>query len=181
MSGPSGVGKSAVAGRLLRDPRFARAITATTRAPRPGERDGTDYHFLTADAFRAHLKDDWFLEHAEVYGRLYGTPRHEVEAVLASGRHCVLVIDVQGAATLRRGGVEAAYVFLDPPSRDELERRLRARGGDDAASVARRLAEVAHELDEAEAFPHRVVNADLEAASRAVAALVGVDLAPLAL
>ena len=132
-------------------------------------------------AERTRLAQGWFLEHAEVYGRLYGTPRHEVHAVLASGRHCVLVIDVQGAATLRRDGVEAAYVFLDPPSRDELERRLRARGGDDAASVARRLAEAAHELDEAASFAHRVVNADLEAASRAVAHLLGVELAPLAL
>lgn len=181
LSGPSGVGKSAVAARLLRDARFARAVTATTRAPRPGERAGVDYHFLDAATFRARLAQGWFLEHAEVYGRLYGTPRHEVDAVLASGRHCVLVIDVQGAATLRRDGVEAAYVFLDPPSRDELERRLRARGGDDAVSVARRLAEAAHELDEAASFPHRVVNADLEAASRAVAHLLGVELAPLAL
>ncbi|MBL9087294.1 MAG: guanylate kinase [Planctomycetia bacterium] len=178
LSGPSGVGKTAVADRLLADPRVARAITATTRAPRPGERDGVDYLFLAVDEFRRRLADGWFLEHADVYGRLYGTPRSSVEAVLASGRHCLLVIDVQGVATLRAAGAEATFVLLEPPSRAELERRLKTRGSDDPASQARRLEEAERELARTELFDRRVVNADLETAAREVAATVGLDLAP---
>lgn len=178
LSGPSGVGKTAVAERLLADPRVARAITATTRAPRPGERDGVDYLFLSMDEFRRRLADGWFLEHADVYGRLYGTPRSSVEAVLASGRHCLLVIDVQGVATLRSAGTPATYVLLEPPSRAELERRLKTRGSDDPASQARRLDEAERELARAALFDHRVVNADLEAAAQEVAATVGLALAP---
>lgn len=178
LSGPSGVGKTAVAERLLADPRVARAITATTRAPRAGERDGVDYVFLSADEFRRRLAAGWFLEHADVYGRLYGTPRSSVEAVLASGRHCLLVIDVQGVATLRAAGTDATYVLLEPPSRAELERRLRSRGSDDAASQARRLEEAERELSRTDLFDHRVVNADLETATRAVAATVGLAWAP---
>jgi guanylate kinase len=118
VSGPSGVGKSAVAARLLLDRRFGRAVTATTRAPRKGERNGRDYVFLDAEEFVRRERAGWFLEYATVYGQLYGTPREHVEKVLASGRHCVLVVDVQGAATLRDRGIEAEFVFLLPPSTD---------------------------------------------------------------
>jgi guanylate kinase len=176
LSGPSGVGKTAVADRVLRDPRVARAITATTRAPRPGETDGVDYRFLSVHEFLRRIADGWFLEHADVYGRLYGTPKSAVEAVLASGRHCLLVIDVQGVATLRRAGTEATYVLLEPPTRAELERRLRSRGSDDATDQARRLEEAERELTRTDLFDHRVVNADLETAARAVAATVGLAL-----
>lgn len=176
VSGPSGVGKTAVADRLLKDPRIARAITATTRAPRVGERDGVDYLFLAADEFRRRVAAGWFLEHADVYGRHYGTPRSSVEAVLASGRHCLLVVDVQGVATLRAAGTDAVFVLLEPPSRAELERRLKTRGSDDPTDQRRRLEEAERELARTDLFDHRVVNADLELAARAVAATVGVHL-----
>ena len=176
VSGPSGVGKTAVADRLLKDPRIARAITATTRAPRVGERDGGDYLFLAADEFRRRVAAGWFLEHADVYGRHYGTPRSSVEAVLASGRHCLLVVDVQGVATLRAAGTDAVFVLLEPPSRAELERRLKTRGSDDPTDQRRRLEEAERELARTDLFDHRVVNADLELAARAVAATVGVHL-----
>ncbi len=119
LSGPSGVGKSTVAERLLADAAFGRAVTATTRAPRPGEADGIAYHFLTESGFRERLARQEFLEHANVYGRLYGTPLASVHAVLDAGRVCVLVIDVQGAATLRAlrdaGSLPFAFrdIFLD--------------------------------------------------------------------
>ena len=176
LSGPSGVGKTAVADRLLKDPRIARAVTATTRAPRVGERDGVDYLFLSADEFRRRLAAGWFLEHADVYGRMYGTPKSSVEDVLASGSHCLLVVDVQGVATLRAAGTTATYILLEPPSRAELERRLKARGSDDPASQQRRLEEAARELARTDLFELRVVNDDLDDAARAVAATVGVDL-----
>ena len=140
LSGASGVGKTAIAARLLRLPDVARTVTATTRAARPGERDGVDYHFLTDAAFRARVARGEFLEHAQVHGHLYGTPRDAVQALVGRGLVCLLVIDVQGAATLRRNGVEGRFVFVAPPSEDELERRLRGRGTDSD--------EVAHLVDE---------------------------------
>lgn len=177
VSGPSGVGKTAVIERLLTDARFGRAVTATTRAPRAGEREGVDYVFLPKDEFLRRVDAGWFLEHADVYGRLYGTPRSHAEAILDAGRHCLLNIDVQGAATLRAAAVDALFVFLVPPSLAELERRLRDRGLDSAKAVADRLAAVDREMAEAERFDVRLVNRDLEATARRLAALVGVALA----
>lgn len=179
VSGPSGVGKSAVVSRLLLDPRFGRAVTATTRAPRPGEQEGVDYFFLERAEFVRRLDTGWFLEHAEVYGRLYGTPRSSVDAVLASGRHCVLVIDTQGAATLRRMNVAGAYVFLEPPSLEELVRRLMQRGGDPPESFERRMREAAAERAQASLFDKTLVNRDLDETTKAVAAFVGVSWSPL--
>lgn len=180
LSGPSGAGKTSLADRLLRDPRFGRAITATTRAPRPGEVDGVHYHFLAEPAFRRGLAEGAFLEHAEVYGRLYGTPRTSPEAVLASGRHCVLVLDVQGAASLRALAPEACFVFVTAPSVDELRKRLATRGLDGPETIERRLSVVGQELAQAGSFHVVVVNDDLERAARQVAAVVGVDdLQPL--
>ncbi len=176
LSGPSGVGKTALIDRLLLDPRFARAVTATTRPPRAGEQDGVDYVFLAKDEFERRVAAGWFLEHADVYGRLYGTPRSHAEAILASGRHCLLNIDVQGAASLRAAAVDALFVFLVPPSLSELERRLRDRGLDSAKAVADRLAAVDREMAEAPRFDLRLVNRDLETTARKLAAAVGVAL-----
>ena len=176
LSGPSGVGKTVVAERLLLDPRFGRAVTATTRPPRPGEQDGVDYHFLSVEEFRRRLAAGWFLEHAEVYGRLYGTPVASVEDLRASGRHCLLVIDVQGAATLRRQGVDALFVFLDPPSLDELARRLAGRDGADSPAFLKRMAAAATELAAAPTFDCRVVNLEIGDTARKVAACAGVTL-----
>jgi guanylate kinase len=176
VSGPSGVGKTAVIARLLADPRFARALTATTRAPRGAERDGVDYLFLSREEFERRLARDWFLEHADVYGSLYGTPREGPEAIQATGRHCLLNIDVQGAGTLRRLGTEAVFVFVAPPSLPELERRIRARGEDFPDTLSRRLAAARAELERRGEFDRVLVNDDLEATARALAAAVGVDL-----
>ncbi len=176
LSGPSGVGKTVVAERLLRDPRFGRAVTATTRPPRAGERDGVDYHFLSTEEFRRRLAAGWFLEHAEVYGRLYGTPVASVEDLRGAGRHCLLVIDVQGAATLRKRGVDAIFVFLDPPSMDELARRLAGRDGADSPAFFKRMAAAATELAQAPTFDCRVVNLEVEDTARKVASCAGVTL-----
>jgi guanylate kinase len=176
VSGPSGVGKTAVAERLLRHPLFARAITATTRAPRGSEKDGVDYVFLGHDEFEKRVAAGWFLEHAQVYGHRYGTPREGPEAISRSGRHCLLVIDVQGASTLRGQRVEAIFVFLAPPSLDELERRLRERAQDGADSVARRRAVAESELSQAQGFDLILVNRDVDATARKVAKAVGVAL-----
>lgn len=172
VSGASGVGKSVIAGRLLRLPEFARTVTATTRAPRPGERDGVDYHFLTDAAFREKVRKGEFLEHAEVHGRLYGTPREAVEAIVGQGLVCLLVIDVQGAATLRRNKVKGRFVFVAPPSEEELERRLRGRGTDSQAAISQRLATARHEMAQSASYDAVVINDDLDRAVREIAALV---------
>jgi len=172
LSGPSAVGKTTIARRLLESPDFGRAVTATTRAPRPGEKDGVDYRFLDERAFRDALARDEFLEHAQVHGRLYGTPKDAVDSVLARGLCCLLVIDVQGAATLRKRGIDALYVFVAPPSAAELERRLRDRGTDAPADIERRLATARAELARQGEFDTVTINDDLDRAVGEIARLV---------
>lgn len=177
VSGPSGAGKTSLALRMLADRRFARALTATTRAPRGAERDGRDYQFLSEPAFQARLRGGRFLEHARVYGDLYGTPRDNVRAILDSKRHCLLVVDVQGVESLQAQGIEALYVFVKAPSAQELEARLRGRGDDSESSVRERLEAAHRELQREEDYELVLVNDDLESAARALARAVGLDLA----
>lgn len=164
LSGPSGVGKSTLVDRLIAasDLNVRRAVTATTREPRPGERPEVDYHFWTRDRFEAALASGEMLEHAVVHGRdYYGTPRAEVDPYRAAGVGVVLVIDVQGAALVReayRG--DHVSVFLVPPAFEDLEARLRGRGEKDDA-IRRRLDTARRELDRQAEFDRRVLNADL--------------------
>ncbi|MDA1195319.1 MAG: guanylate kinase [Planctomycetota bacterium] len=175
VSGASGSGKTSVAYRLLEDARFARAVTATTRAPRPGERAGIDYEFVPEAQFRARWAADGFLAPAEVYGDLYGTPRDNVERIRSAGRHCLLVIDVQGVEDLRNRGVQALYVFVDAPSFEELERRLRGRGDEAPDRIEARLAAARSELDKKDLFDRILVNDDVERAATELASWIGVE------
>ncbi len=161
LSGPSGAGKDSVlAAALGRDDRLARVVTAKTRAPRPGERDGVHHLFLSPEQFDDLLARDGFLEHATVYGHRSGVPRDQVERLLAAGKTVVLRTDVQGARTLRAKIPQALLVFLTVPGVDDLERRMRARGGDDEAAMRRRLAVAREEMAEAVRFDHVIVNGD---------------------
>jgi guanylate kinase len=177
VSGPSGAGKTTVVKALLRDPRFERAVTATTRAPRGAERHGREYFFLAEAAFLEGVGRGEFLEHARVYGNLYGTPRAEPERIRAAGRHAVLVVDVQGAKTLQEQGFRAYYAFLEAPP-GALEERLLGRGLDDPAAIERRLAAAEAERAEAHRFDAVLVNDDVEATARALAASVGLVWTP---
>jgi guanylate kinase len=154
VTGPSGSGKTTVAEQMLaRHVTLARVVTCTTRPPRPGERDGVDYYFLSVEEFQARREQGDLLEHAEVYGHHYGTPRSGLARQLERGSDLLLNLDVQGAATLRRLAKEEPLlggalvtVFLTPPDLAELERRLRGRGTESPEVLARRLAAARREL-----------------------------------
>ena len=163
ISAPSGGGKTsltrAVIERLGADGRVARfSVSYTTRAARAGETDGVDYHFVTRDEFEAMIERGEFLEYARVFDRYYGTSAAETERWLAAGQDVVLDIDWQGAAQVRERAPEAVTIFIRPPSREELERRLRARGSEDEAAIQRRLAEADDELAHAGDYDYQIVN-----------------------
>ncbi len=170
ISGPSGVGKGSVHAGLhgllegLED-----SVSATTRAPRPGERDGVAYHFVDAATFDRMISSDALLEWAEYAGNRYGTPRAPLEEAVARGRTVLLEIEVQGALQVRDRLPEALLIFLVPPAFDELERRLRDRGTEDESTVQARLEVARSEMGAQEHFDHVVVNADLEQCTAEVA------------
>lgn len=169
VAAPSGTGKTTICRRILEaDPALELSVSHTTRPPRQGERDGVDYHFVDEAGFLALVRDDRFLEHAEYNGNLYGTSWDAIEAPLAEGRDVLLEIEVQGAAQVRERMPDACLIFLLPPSLAVLEQRLRDRGTDSEAVIARRMALVDRELAAARLFDFAVVNDDLELAVRQV-------------
>jgi guanylate kinase len=177
LSGPSGAGKDAVLAPLFAagtcPPRLRRCITATTRAPRAGEIDGTDYFFLATEEFRKRIGEGFFFEHACYAGRYYGTPRWWVEKERDGGNDVLLKIDVQGALQVREAVPDAVLVFIAPPSLAELERRLCGRdAGADPADLARRLAIARDELALAPRYDYQVVNDTIERAVEDVRAIV---------
>ena len=135
-------------------------VTATTRAMRPGERDGKDYNFLSRHEFRCMIDSDGLLEWAEVYGNLYGVPKSQVNDALDRGQNAIMRIDVQGAATVKRLHPNAVLIFLEPPSMESLEERLRIRNTESESELQTKLTTAHQEMNEASWFDHRVPNAD---------------------
>ncbi len=178
VSGPSGSGKSTICKRLLNDPRVEFSVSATTRAPRPGEVDGRDYHFLDKAHFRTEIERGAFIEWAEVHGNLYGTPRAPMEEALAAGKVFLLEIDVQGGAQLKALGLPGVYVFIAPPDLPSLRARLVRRGTDTPEVVERRLAKAQEEMRARERYDHVVVNSDLERAVEDVRRVAGLGAQP---
>ena len=159
VSGPSGVGKDAVLTRLReRQYPVHIVVTATTRAMRPTERDGADYVFLDEATFERKVADDGFLEWAMVYGNRYGVPKDQVSDALASGKDVIIKSDVQGAETMKRLNPEAVFVFVAPPSMEELERRLRDRRSEATGDLERRLETARQEMERLPMFDYVVVN-----------------------
>lgn len=163
VSGPSGVGKSTVCGRLLEAGDVTLSISATTRSPRGNEQQGVHYDFVSVSEFRRRIEAGEFVEWAQVHGETYyGTPLRPVEEALSGGRHVLLDIDVQGEQILRGKGLPVVSVLLKPPSMEELRRRLEARGDTDPAQIERRLRHAQAELEHAARYDLMVTNHDLE-------------------
>lgn len=169
LSAPSGCGKSTIISRLLQEPgalplKFS--VSATNRDPRPGETDGVSYHFLSTERFREAVQGGEFIEWEEVYpGRYYGTLRSEIDNKIAAGQHVVLDIDVKGALSVKRlYGDRALTLFIQPPSVDELRRRLETRATDAPEVIDQRVGKAEYELSFAPQFDASVVNDDLDTA-----------------
>ena len=175
LSAPSGAGKTTLAHAVLqRVGGVTRTVSWTTRSPRSGETDGADYTFVTQDAFDIHAAAGGFLETATVHGCSYGTPFNEVERILGEGDAALMVIDVQGAASVRARVAEAVTIFVLPPSRQVLEERLAGRDGADAASddtIRRRLGVAAEEIAQFVRYDYVVINDDFDKAVRELEAI----------
>jgi len=177
ITGPSGVGKGTlIRGLMERLGGLELSVSATTRAPRPGERDGVDYHFLTREEFDRRVADGELVEHADYAGRSYGTLRSELEDRMRAGTPVVLEIEVQGARQVRAAMPEAVQVFIAPPSLQALRTRLIGRGTDDAEEVERRLRVAEEELASQPEFGHVVVNDRLDDALERLTAIVAGEL-----
>lgn len=164
LSSPSGAGKTAISRRLLElEPRLRMSVSVTTRKPRPGEVDGRDYHFLDRPGFDAMVAEDGLLEHAEVFGNCYGTPRRPVEEALARGDDVLFDIDWQGTQQIaEKARADLVRVFILPPSASELERRLRGRAQDSEAVIAGRMAKAADEMSHWPEYDYVILNHDLD-------------------
>jgi len=158
LSGPSGVGKTTIAKKLCARPGFVKVTTATTRPARPNEVHGRDYLFLMREKFEEGIAKGEFLEHATIFGNLYGTPRKAVEESVAVGKRVVLDIDSQGARSVRGLGLRAVFVFIAPPSLSELRRRLEGRKTEGDTSLKRRLEAAQAEIERSREYDVTVVN-----------------------
>ena len=173
LSGPSGAGKGTLVARVLeRVPDSWVSVSATTRSPRPGEVDGVHYHFIGKETFDRMVAKGGFLEWAPVHGHSYGTPRASVEQAIAEGKQVILEIDVQGALQVRKSFPQARLIFIEPPSLEELERRLRGRGTESEESIRERMTTAKVELSQKMKYDERVVNDDLDRATDELVALI---------
>ncbi|EWM54634.1 guanylate kinase [Ruminococcus flavefaciens] len=161
-SAPSGCGKGTMLAEILKDERFAVSVSATTRAPREGEQDGVNYHFLTREDFEQRIADGKFIEHAEYCRNLYGTLVSEVDGRIEQGLNVILEIEPQGAMKVREKRPDAIFVFIVPPSIGELRRRLKKRGTETDEVIEERISKAAWEISQAEKYDYVIVNDALE-------------------
>ncbi len=177
LSSPSGAGKTTISRRLLAaDGNISLSVSATTRAMRPGEEHGKDYHFISHDDFAGWVNDDKFLEHAQVFGNRYGTPAHLVTDALGGGCDVLFDIDWQGTQQLKeKMRDDLVSIFILPPSHEELERRLRTRASDSDDVVASRMAKAADEISHWPEYDYVIVNTDLDKALFDVQAILNAE------
>ena len=173
ISGPSGTGKGTLIERLMKeDPTLVFSVSATTRAPRPGEIDGVHYHFVTNEQYDQLVGENAFVEYANVHGNRYGTLRSEVYERLERGENVVLDIDVQGALNVIASEKEKVSIFILPPSMKELRDRLTGRGTETAEAVERRLHNAVWEISQKDKYEYKVINDDLETCLRTLQAII---------
>ncbi len=173
VSAPAGCGKDTILEQVLaKEDNVGYSVSATTRAPRPGEVDGTHYFFLTRQRFEEMIANGEVLEYTEYCGNYYGTPRKGVEAMLAEGKDVVLKIEIEGAMNIKKMFPDCCLVFILPPSMHELERRLRKRGTEDEPTIMRRIAQAKNEINAAVNYDYFVVNDDLDDAVNDLIAVI---------
>lgn len=178
ITAPSGAGKTSLIDALIReDPSLQLSTSYTTRAPRPGEKSGVDYHFVDEPTFIAMRDRGEFLENAEVHGFRYGTAKRVITEALAHGEDLILEIDWQGARQVRALYPDCVGIFILPPSIEELERRIRARGQDSEAVIRRRLDNARGEMDHAGEFDYAIINKDFDTARRKLAEVIRAERA----
>ena len=173
ISAPSGTGKGTVISELIKKrPEFAFSISVTTRAPRPGEKNGVEYHFLTHKQFHEMISNNEFLEFAEYVGEFYGTPSKPVKECLDTGKTIILDIEVQGAKQVMAKELDAITIFLIPPNMEELEKRLRGRGTDSEGKLDARLKRACQELEEKIHYDHVVINDNVSRAANEIMTII---------
>lgn len=177
LSGPSGAGKSTLMDAFVeKHPDFVRCLSVTTRPPRGAEKDGVDYFFVSEEDFAERVENNQLLEHAQVFGKhSYGTPRSFVEQHLAAGRSVIKDVDVQGAFTIRGTFPGALHIFVVPPDRREIERRLRSRGTESEEAIRRRLNEADRELNVWDRYDYLIINQDIARAVEDLAVIVAAE------
>ena len=176
LSGPSGAGKGTICQELLRQiPNLQYSVSATTRKPRLGETNGINYWFKEKDEFEEMIKNDLLLEYAEVYGNYYGTPKEQVLKVLKSGKNVVLEIDPQGAMQVKAKFPEGVFIYILPPSLDELAARITKRGTDSKDSIKKRLAAATEEIQYALKYDYVIVNDKVEKAVDSITTIISTE------
>jgi guanylate kinase len=173
LSAPAGTGKTTLARMMSSDsPYVIESVSYTTRAPRAGEIEGHDYYFVTKETFHDLLAKGEFLESAEVFGNFYGTSRLFVESHLSQGRHVLLVIDVQGAMSLKKLNLDAVFIFIKPPSLLALKQRLISRNLDSQESIEMRLSQAQHEMSFESHYNYQIINDNLSSAFDALRSII---------
>ena len=173
VSAPSGAGKTTLCKELSGFlPDISHAISHTTRSPRPTEKEGEHYYFVSEAEFKKLVECGGFVEHATVHGHLYGTSKKELERIFGQGKDVILDIDTQGAMQIRNAGIRGVFIFILPPSMEELERRLRGRDSDDEAEIARRLKRALEELESFDQYDYVIVNDNLGKALDALKSVI---------
>lgn len=176
ISGPSGAGKGTICKRFMeKNENVVLSVSATTRAPRNGEVDGINYHFMSKEQFKQKIQENDFLEYAEVYDNYYGTPKSNVQEILDSGKDVILEIDIQGALKVKENVEEGVFIFILPPSMEELKQRIINRGSETQESLMKRFKSAYKEINFVSKYNYAVVNDEVELAVEKLESIINAE------